>query len=148
MIQAYKYSILYFLVFSLLLILSGTLLFEEKIGFSIAGILNYYLGNEETFTQPKSALSILKTVLPHIFAFGLFCMVILHFLIFTKNRNTKKAKILIYLIFITSFLELATPFLIIDGYEFFAYIKLLSFFLFEGLILYIAWLLFSSIVKS
>lgn len=148
MIQSYKYAILYFLVFSLLLVLSGALLFEEKIGFSIAGVLNYYLGNEETFIQQKSTLAIFKTILPHIFAFGLFCMVILHFLIFTKNRYTKKAKLLIFVIFISSLLEIVSPFFIVNGFEFFAYIKLVSFFLFEGLIIYISWLLFSSIVQS
>ncbi|MDQ7046015.1 MAG: hypothetical protein Q9M32_08900 [Sulfurimonas sp.] len=145
MTQAYKYSIAYFLLFTLLLLLSGALLFDDKIGFSIEGVLNYYLGNEEAFTQEKSAFGILKIILPHIFAFGLFCMVLLHFLVFTKQRNLKKTKALVYLLFISAFLEIGSPFLIINGYEFGAYIKLFSFFLFEALVLYTAYLLLFSI---
>ncbi len=148
MYNSYRYAVLYFLLFSLLLVLSGFLLFDSKIGFSVQGVLDYYLGNEEMFTQEKTALGILKIVLPHIFAFGLFSMVLLHFLIFTSHRNSPKAKALIYLIFITALLEIITPFFIINGYHFFAYLKLFSFFLFESLILYTGWLLFTSILKK
>ncbi len=146
MTKAYKYSIIYFLAFSLLLLVSGTMLFEHKIGFSVQEVSNYYLGNEEKFINPKTSSAILKIILPHIFAFGLFIMVILHFLVFTKNRDSKSVKLLIYLTFISTFLELASPFGIINGIEFFAYLKLLSFGVFELLILYSMWLLFRSIV--
>ena len=147
MTKAYKFAISYFLFFSLLLLVSGALLFEQKIGFSIDGILNYYLGNESSFTQPKSAFGVLKTVLPHIFAFGLFAMVIMHFLIFTKERNKAKTKVLIYLTLISALLEIGSPFFIIIGADIFAYIKFISFVLFEALIIYISWLLFYSILK-
>jgi len=145
MTQAYKYAILYFLVFSLLLLCSGILLFDHKIGFSIDGVLQYYLGSEETFTQEKTSLGILKIILPHLFAFGLFCMVLLHFLLFTNKRKLLQTKVLVYLLFTSAFLEITAPFLIINGYDFFAYVKLLSFFLFQALVIYTAWLLFFSI---
>ena len=144
--QAYKYSVLYFLVFSFLLLLSGVLLFEEKLGFSREGVLSYYLGDEERFTQPKSVAGILKIVLPHVFTFGLFVMVILHFLVFTKVKKTKKFQTIVYLSFATAFSELFSPLFIVNGFEFFAYVKIASFFTFEFLILYVSWLLFKSIV--
>lgn len=144
--KSYKYAISYFLGFSLLLLLSGALLFQEKIGFSINGVLDYYNGNEERFIVPKSTMGILKIVLPHIFAFGLFIMVISHFLIFTKKKNNKNTLFVIYFAFLSAFLELASPFFIINGFEFFAYIKIISFFFFEALVIYISWLLFSSII--
>lgn len=146
--KAYKLSVLYFLLFSLLLITSAVMLFEHKIGFSFNNVVEYYLGNEEKFLTAKNASGILKLVLPHIFVFGLFAMVITHFLVFTKLRYKKNTLTIIYLTFITAFLEIATPFLIISGFEFFAYIKLLSFFLFLGLILYISWLIFQSIMHD
>ena len=148
MTQAYKYSILYFLLFSLLLVLSGVLLFDEKIGFSVQGVLDYYLGNEAHFTQKKSFEGIMKTVLPHIFAFGLFSMVLLHFLIFTKEKKLPKLRLLVLLMFSVASFEIFTPLLIINGFEVFAYLKLISFFLFEGCILYTAWLLFMSILYT
>lgn len=144
--KAYKYSILYFLAFSLLLLTSGALLFEEKIGFLYQSVLDYYLGNRDSFIAPKSSVGILKIILPHIFAFGLFFMVLLHFVIFTKKRKSKQFQLLIYLAFFTAFSELFTPLLIINGLEIFAYVKIFSFFSLEFLVLYISWLLFKSII--
>jgi len=144
--KAYKYSILYFLVFSILLLLSSILLFNEKIGFSQSDIIEYYLGNENMFIVAKSISGVLKIVLPHIFAFGLFCMVVLHFVVFTKVAKSKYMKLFIYGLFTLTILEIFTPLLIINGFEIFAYLKLLSFFLFEFLVLYILWILFKSII--
>lgn len=148
MTQAYKYSILYFLLFSLLLVASGVMLFEEKIGFSIIDITKYYLGDEEKFIAAKSPEGILKIVLPHIFAFGLFFMVILHFLLFTKYKDTITIKMLIYTLFVSGFIEIFSPFMILFGAEVFAYAKIVSFVVFQGLILYITWLLFNSIINN
>ncbi|HEY9202889.1 MAG TPA: hypothetical protein VIM82_01040 [Sulfurimonas sp.] len=143
--EAYKLSILYYLAFSLLLIVSAVMLFEHKIGFSYSAVLEYYVGNEERFIPAQSAGGILKIVLPHIFVFGLFAMVLLHFLVFTKLREEKSLLLLIYAAFGVAMLEVFSPFLIINGFEFFAYIKLFSFFALLAIILYISWLLFKSI---
>jgi hypothetical protein len=143
--KAYKLSILYYLIFSLLLIVSAVMLFENKIGFSFNDVLEYYIGSDERFIPAKSAGGILKLVLPHIFVFGLFAMVLMHFLVFTNLRYKKSTLTLIYLTFIIALLEIAAPFMIVSGFEFFAYIKLFSFFAFLALILYISWLLFHSI---
>jgi len=125
---------------------SSILIFENKIGFSINAILSYYQGNEQKFITAKTTTGLLKIMLPHIFAFGLFIMVVLHFLIFTKHRNQKKTRFLIYFVFIMAILELSSPFFIINGLDFFAYIKMFSFFGFELSLLYLFWLLFYSIV--
>ncbi|MGE4397272.1 MAG: hypothetical protein AB7D34_07500 [Sulfurimonas sp.] len=143
--EAYKLSILYYLAFSLLLIVSAVMLFEHKIGFRYSAVLEYYVGNEERFIPAQSAAGILKIVLPHIFVFGLFAMVLLHFLVFTKLRGEKSLLLLIYAAFGVAMLEVFSPFLIINGFEFFAYIKLFSFFALLAIILYISWLLFKSI---
>ena len=146
--KAYKYSILYFLLFSLLLLGSSALLFSQKIGFSYEGVLDYYLGSEELFMMAKSNAGLLKIILPHIFGFALFFMVVLHFLLFTKHNKTKQFKFLIYSTFFVGILELFSPFFILSGFEFFAYIKLISFFLLESLLLYIFWLLLNAIVSK
>ena len=148
MTKAYKYAIVYFLLFSILLVISGIMLFEHKIGFSVQGVSEYYLGSEEKFMVAKSSTGILKIVLPHIFAFALFSMVLLHFLIFTKHRDTAHSKALIYLLFSSAALEIFSPFMILLGAEFFVFIKIASFVLFESLVIYIAWLLLNSIIKD
>ncbi|EHP31084.1 hypothetical protein SMGD1_2562 [Sulfurimonas gotlandica GD1] len=144
--KAYKLSIIYYLVFSLLLISSAVMLFEYKIGFSYGEVVDYYLGNEDKFIPTKSTSGILKTALPHIFSFGLISMVLLHFLVFTKLRYKKSTLTVIYLTFLTAILEIFTPMLIVNGFEFAAFLKLLSFFVFLALILYVSWLLLHSIV--
>ena len=144
----YKYAIVYFLLFSLLLLGSSFLLFEHKIGFSQLEVLNYYLGNEESFMIAKTPLGLLKIILPHIFAFGLFMMVILHFLVFTNKRNSSEVLFIIYAAFIAAFLELFSPFLILGGIWIFAYVKIASFFAMLGVSLYVSYLLFISIVKE
>lgn len=144
--KAYKYSLLYFLLFSFLLLTSSILLFEQKIGFSVGEVLRYYNGNEAQFIPSKSSAGILKIILPHIFGFGIFFMVLLHFLLFTKLRSSKKLKFLIFTTFIVAFLELFSPFLMIAGVTFFASVKLFSFVLLELLMLYLFWLLVKAIV--
>ncbi len=143
--EAYKLSILYYLAFSLLLIVSAIMLFEHKIGFSFSGVLEYYTGNEERFIPAQSAEGILKIVLPHIFVFGLFTMVLLHFLVFTNIKYKKNIIILVYATFAIALLEIFTPFMIISGFTFFAYVKLFSFFALLALVSYLSWLLFQSI---
>jgi len=146
--QAYKYAVFYFLAFSLLLLGSSLLLFNDKIGLSAGAVLEYYLGNEDKFLVEKSWSTILKIILPHIFAFGLFFMVVLHFLLFTQHRASKLFMRLSYAIFFMGFLEMFSPYFIIMGLEFFAYVKLLSFVSLQLLLLYTFWLLVSSIFED
>ncbi len=148
MTDSYGYAVAYFLFFSLLLLISGTMLFEHKIGFSADEITTYYLGSSEQFINPKTYSGILKTALPHIVAFGIFFMVLLHFLVFTKYRNIFSVKTLIYLSFTSAFFEIFSPFFILMGVDAFAYVKLLSFLLLQIFVLYIAWLLFRSLFKN
>jgi hypothetical protein len=122
------------------------MLFENKIGFAFGDIVNYYIGNEEKFIPAKSYGGVLKIVLPHIFVFGLFAMVVLHFLVFTQLRYKKSFLALIYATFITALLEIFTPFLIIGGFSFFAYIKIFTFFAFLALLLVLFLLIFKSII--
>jgi len=146
--KAYKYSIVYFLLFSILLLGSSLLLFADKIGLSSTAIVEYYLGNEANFIFAKSWETVLKIILPHIFAFGLYFMVVLHFLLFTRHKDTKLFLYLSYAIFFVGFLELFSPYMILAGFESFAVVKLISFILLELLLLYTFWLLLVSIAQK
>jgi len=146
--KAYKYSIFYFLLFSLLLLGSSLLLFDDKIGLSSTAIRAYYLGDEANVIFAKSWETILKIILPHIFAFGLFFMVVLHFLLFTKHKDTQLFLYLSYAIFFVGFLELFSPYMILAGFEAFAFVKLIAFVLLELLLLYTFYLLLVSIFQK
>jgi len=145
--KAYKISILIFALFTLLLLLSGYMIFELKIGFEAKNVLSYYMGDAKLFTPAKTNSGILKLSLPHIFAFALLAMVVLHFLIFTKFKYNFFVKVLIYGAFISAFFEIFTPFLIINVSELFIYLKIVSFFLYMLLIPIVLSLLFVSITQ-
>ena len=144
--RRYNLLVLYFVLFSLLLLGSAYLLFDAKMGFSYNGVLHYYQGDKMLFTSAKSFDGILKIILPHIFAFGLFLMVLLHFGVFTAFRKRPLLRYFIYTLGIAAFIELFSPFFIILGLGFFAYFKLLAFFVLEiGTVLFL-WLLFRSVI--
>ena len=145
--RAYKISILYFALFTLLLLGSGYMIFESKIGFDAQRALAYYMGNKELFIAAKTNGGILKLALPHIFGFALLSMIILHFLIFTKFRNSTFVKVLLYTLFISQFFEIFTPFLVINISEIFIYLKIISFYIFMSLIPIVLYLLFDSIAQ-
>jgi len=146
--KVYKLSILYYLAFTLLLIASAIMLFENKIGFSATSVLRHYLGSEEKFIPAKGYIGVLKIILPHIFVFGLLSMVLLHFLVFTTHKYKKSTTILIISTYTIAILEMFSPFAILSGFEFFAYVKIFSFLGFLTLTVYISWLLFQSITKD
>jgi hypothetical protein len=144
--KAYKVALFYYLLFSLLLLASSILLFDIKIGFSPQAVLEYYLGNEEKFIIAKTPAGILKLILPHILAYGLFIMVSMHFMIFTKYKNRAIVQLLLYTLFISGSVELFSPFLILMGLHTFALLKLISFVVFELSLLLLFGLLFKSII--
>lgn len=135
--SAYKGIILYSLVFLYLLIVSAILIYTHNIGYLPSEVLFYYLGDE--YTPAKTLVGLLKVNLPHIFVFGLLGFVLLHFLVFTKYKaQTTKLSIIF---FSSAFLDLFCGVALIYGFEFVSYIKIVSFLLFMGSILYISTLL-------
>ncbi len=146
--SAYKASILYFAVFTMLLLVSGYMIFESKIGFSAESALEYYIGNEDKFMVAKSSAGILKLVLPHIFAFAILSMVVIHFIAFTKYKNSKAVLLLIYTILISQTFEIFAPFAVINISSYFIYLKLASFFIYMTLIPMVLYILFISIVRD
>lgn len=144
--RAYRFLVLSFLLFGLLLLLSGAMIFARKIGFGAEAISAYYLGSTAAFTEPKSPVGVLKIILGHLFAFGLFWFVVLHFLRFT--RFYERALWLIAALFCVSMLELFAPFLILQFGALFAYVKLAALFGYYALMLYAFWLLLRSIISK
>lgn len=136
--SSYKSLILYFLTFNTLLLTSALLIYSIKIGFIPSEVVEYY--------SAKTIVGVLKVNLPHIFLFGLFGMVLLHFLIFTNYKNDLKK--LSYTFFTSAFFELVSPLLIIGGLDLFAYVKIVSFIIFYFVIIYISILLLLDIVNN
>ncbi|WP_304545253.1 hypothetical protein [Sulfurimonas microaerophilic] len=145
--NAYKYSIIYFSCFVLLLLVSALMLFVHKIGFDPTQIAHYYLGDGDLLLQKTNA-GIFKLILPHIFAFGVLSFVVIHFLIFTDYKKRSYTLMVIYILLIVQALEIFSPLLIINVSEYFSYLKLISFIVYMLFIPLIFFWLFKSILKA
>lgn len=148
MIQAYKITIVYFFLLGFLLLLSGVILFNHKIGFTFQNIITYYNGDPDQFILQKSTIGKLKIVLPHIFSFALFIMVLTHFLRFCKCTKNTYVTMLIVFLYTFAFIEIASPFFIQFFPWIFALFKISSFILLNVLILLVIWLLLQCILKN
>jgi len=146
--QSYRYAIAYFAIFGALLLISGAILFVSKLGLSYESVSLFYLGNKEQFCQPKSAYGLLETALPHLGAMGLFIFVTGHFLLFSSKAQKHKAILPIKLLFIAAFLDILSGFLIVEGFHFFIWIKIISFLLLQLLGLYLLFVLFNNVIKG
>jgi len=146
--DCYRYSIIYFTVFALLLLLSGVWLFSLKMGVNYAMLEQYYLGSEARFMQPKSYEGLLEVTLPHVGAVGLFIMVTAHFILFTPQRERRMMFWLTALWFLSAVGNIAAPFAIVAGWHAFTGVKLMAFMLFELLGFYILWVVFNAAFRG
>jgi len=75
--------VLLFLGYIALLWISNGMMYFHKMGLSPESVVEYYLGSEERFTQPKSYQSLLEVTHFHLFAMGLLVLTLAHLLLFT-----------------------------------------------------------------
>jgi hypothetical protein len=141
--RAYKSAIVYFFLFSLLLLLSAGMLFWHKTGLTLEGVEHYYLGDATKFVVARTTMGVLKTTLQHLFSFGLFGFVLLHFLRFIPYKNY--LRLLIIALLVVSFLEIASGFCMLWFSSLFAYLKIITFFSYFLLVLYTFFLLMRTI---
>ena len=93
-------------------------------------------------------MGVLKVLLPHIFAFGLYIFVVIHFLLFTRYKDTRTMQWLIYGTFLGGFLELLSSFLMLSGIALFESVKLLAFVVLHASLLYSLWLIHTSLLAK
>ena len=75
--------VLMFLGYIALLWVSNGMMYFHKMGLNPESVVEYYLGSEEKFTQPKSYQSLLEVTHFHLFAMGLLIVTLTHLLLFT-----------------------------------------------------------------
>lgn len=146
--QSYRFAIAYFALFGALLLISGAVLFFNKLGLSYESVELFYLGNQSYFIQPKSAYGLLETALPHLGAMGLFIFVTGHFLLFASKKQKHKAVKPVIFLFIAALLDIASGFLIVQGWTFFIWIKIVAFLLLQTIGLYLLFIVFKNTLES
>lgn len=119
-----------FAVFSLIFLLSNFLNFFLKMGFSPQGVKDYLLGNPELYVKGKSSEGLFKVFYPHLLGMALYALALSHLLPFAGIK--RKTSLLFGLfMFVFSFVENSSGFLVLYAGPFFAHVKLLSFWAFQ-----------------
>lgn len=75
--------VLMFLAYMALLWVSNGMMYFHKMGLNPGSVVEYYLGSEEKFTQPKSYQSLLEVTHFHLFSMGMLAVTLTHLLLFT-----------------------------------------------------------------
>ncbi|SMF96543.1 hypothetical protein SAMN02949497_3943 [Methylomagnum ishizawai] len=76
--------VLMFLGYIALLWISNGMMYFHKMGLGYDSVVEYYLGSEEKFTQPKSYQSLLEVTHFHLFAMGMLAVTLTHLLLFAN----------------------------------------------------------------
>lgn len=121
----------FFYLYFLLHWATGIFMFREKLGFSFASVVRYYLGDPELFMNPRSFAGLLEVTHFHLFAMGLFFVVFTHLLLYTPLRQSLQ-RLLTWLLAAAGFGDLAAGWLVRYAAPGFAWLKLGSFWLLQG----------------
>jgi hypothetical protein len=75
--------VLMFLGYVILLWITNGMMYFHKMNLNPASVVEYYLGSEQNFTQPKSYQSLLEVTHFHLFSMGILVLTLSHLLLFT-----------------------------------------------------------------
>lgn len=118
------------LIYITILWVTNMLLYVEKIGFTYASVVKYYLGAEEEFKNPVSYRGLLEVTHFHLFAFAMVLLLMNHLTVFTGLSQSMKLSLII-LSFLSSLGDIGAGWLIRYVSPSFAYIKIGSFIVFQ-----------------
>ena len=128
--------VLCFLTYTFILWLTNAGLYFSKMSLTPSSVVDYYLGNEARYLQPRSLQGLLEVLHFHTFAMGMLLMTLTHLLLFVPISMRIKAFGIA-----TAFVSGITGELAGWGVRFvhpaFAYLKIASFLTLEGVLLWL-----------
>jgi hypothetical protein len=124
--QLLRLILVWFLLFVALLWVTNALLYFAKMTLDPASVVAYYLGNEATFTQPRSYQGMLEITHFHMFAMGILVLTMTHLLLFVPIANRTKAWV-VSVAFLAALGDEASGWLVRFVSPGFAYVKVASF---------------------
>jgi hypothetical protein len=123
--------LIFFCLYFMLHWLTGIFMFQDKLGFSYATVVRYFLGDPDLFMNPRSFAGLLEVSHFHLFAMGFFFVVFTHLLPFTRlNNNTRRW--ILWLLAVSMLGDMAGGWLIRYIAAEFAWLKLTSFWIMQG----------------
>jgi len=125
--------VLYVVYVGGLWVTNGALYFN-KMSLTPSSVVEYYLGNEETFKQPRTYQGLLEVSHFHLFAMGMLLLVLTHLVLFVPvGDGTKLA--LIVLPFVAALVDEGGGWLVRFAHPAFAWVKIAGFLLLQGSLL-------------
>lgn len=118
--------ILMFLGYIVLFWISNGLMYFHKMSLTPQSVLDYYLGSEEQFTQPRSYQSLLEVTHFHLFSMGILVLTLTHLLLFTTMPPTLKLW-LTGATFLSAVADELAGWLVRFAHPLFAYFKIAAF---------------------
>jgi hypothetical protein len=119
-----------FLLYSSALWITNALLYFNKMGLTYQSVVEYYLGSEERFLQPRSFQGLLEVTHFHMFAMGIFILTLAHLLLFVPLRPRTKLWV-ICLSFLGGLTDEGAGWLVRFVHPAFAYVKIAGFVLLQ-----------------
>jgi hypothetical protein len=110
---------------------TNAMLYFQKMSLDPASVVQYYLGDEERFLQPRSYAGMLEIAHFHLFAMGMLLLVLTHLMLFVPVRNGLKAT-LIVLPFAAALIDEGGGWLVRFVSPHFAVVKVAGFLLLQG----------------
>lgn len=145
--QLLRLVLVWFLVFVALLWVTNALLYFAKMTLNPASVVAYYLGNEATFTQPRSYQGLLEITHFHLFAMGILVLTMAHLLLFVPMPNGRKA-LVVSVAFVAALADEAAGWLVRFVSPLFAPLKVVAFVTLEGVLAFmvgaVLWAIFTT----
>ena len=120
-----------FLLYATALWVTNALLYFNKMGLTYQSVVEYYLGSEARFLQPRSYQGLLEITHFHVFAMGILILTLAHLLLFVPMPPRAKLW-LICLTFFAGIFDEAAGWLTRFVHPVFAYTKIGAFLLLEA----------------
>lgn len=125
--------------------LTNALLYFNKMSLTPLSVIEYYLGSEERFLQPRSYQGMLEILHFHLFAMGLLLLTLTHLMLFVPLPSALKVW-LIVVPFLSAAVNEAAGWLVRFVHPVFAWLKIAGFLALEislaGLVVISLWAVF------
>ena len=105
---------------------TNALLYFQKMSLSPASVVEYYLGSEERFLEPRSFQGLLEISHFHLFAMGMLLLVLTHLMLFVPLADRTKL-LLIVSPFVSALLDEGSGWLVRFVHPGFAWLKVFGF---------------------
>jgi hypothetical protein len=139
--------VLMFLAYVVLLWISNGMMYFHRMGLNPQSVIEYYLGSEEKFTQPKSYEGMLEILHFHLFAMGMLAVTLTHLMLMTEFSLQWKIW-LSGLVYGSALADEFGGWLVRFVHPLFAYFKIASFVLLESSLLALLVVVIFSLIRA